>query len=382
MKDKYLLICTDNLDSFSLLFQTIKEKAPFVVDIVKAPDIHADKCSKTLKNYRASNVFIAIEGEAFAQHEEQLRQYCNKLEEATPFTNFLYLYKDLSFYEDKNFLIGNKHGYILFENDSPETQAIQFIVFMINLYNRSILANRLADYIYHSFKEVVYYEMLKKQKMDIEELNKELARKNKTDNLTNIYNRRALFEFLEKEKSRALRNIQKLGGQELYLAENKPPADLKEDEEDFEENVIEYFGIFSIMMIDLDHFKKINDNYGHLIGDKVLKTIGKLLQKEGIFRDQDIAGRFGGEEFIVILPNTNANNALGPAMRLANELDKIEFTSSDDRKFKVTLSIGISEYHLSDKDNEAIIYRADQAMYYAKEHGRNQIIIYEKVFDK
>jgi diguanylate cyclase (GGDEF)-like protein len=250
---------------------------------------------------------------------------------------------------------------------------------MINLYNKSILANRLADYIYHSFKEVVYYEMLKKQKMDIEELNKELARKNKIDNLTNIYNRRALFEFLEKEKSRTLRNIQKLGGQELYLAENTSPVDM---EEDFEEDVIEYFGIFSIMMIDLDHFKKINDTHGHLVGDKVLKTIGKLLQKEGIFRDQDIAGRFGGEEFIVILPNTNANNALGPAMRLAAELDKIEFTSSNNRKFKVTLSIGISEYHPSDKDNEAIIYRADQAMYYAKEHGRNQIIIYEKVFTK
>lgn len=382
MEDKYLLICTENLDSFSSLFTTIKEKAPFKVDIVRASDILADKFSEILKSFRGSDIFIAIEAKAFAAIEGSLREYCNKFEEITPFTNFLYLYRDLSFYEDSGFLKGNKQGYILFENDKPFTQAIQFNIFMINLYNKSVLANRLADYIYHSFKEVVYYEILKKQKMDIEALNKELARINKIDNLTNIYNRRALFEFLEKEKNRTLRNIQKLGGQEFYIEENKSSGDQKEVNHDIGEDFIEYFGIFSVMMIDLDHFKKINDTHGHLVGDTVLKTIGNLLQKESIFRDQDIAGRFGGEEFIVILPNTNANNALGPAMRLADELSKIEFASNDNRTFKVTLSIGISEYHPTDRDNEAIIYRADQAMYYAKEHGRNQIIIYEKVFDK
>ncbi|MBN2531267.1 MAG: GGDEF domain-containing protein [Spirochaetales bacterium] len=379
MEDKYLLICTENLDSFSLLFQTIKKKASFKVEIVHASDILEGKYTKSLKSFRISDIFIAIEGQAFSRLEPSLRDYCNKLEEATPFTNFLYLYKDMSCFEDSGFINGNKQGYILFENDAPLTQAIQFIIFMINLYNKAVLANRLADYIYHSFKEVVYYEMLKKQKMDIEELNKELAKKNKIDNLTNIYNRRALFEFLEKEKSRTLRNLQKLGG-EFHIPDNK--SSIIQEEENHEEDVIEYFSIFSIMMIDLDHFKKINDTHGHLVGDKVLKIIGNLLQKESIFRDQDIAGRFGGEEFIVILPNTNANNALGPAMRLAEELSKIKFASNDNRTFKVTLSIGISEYHPTDKDNEAIIYRADQAMYYAKEHGRNQIIIYEKVFDK
>ncbi|MBN2439743.1 MAG: GGDEF domain-containing protein [Spirochaetales bacterium] len=380
MKDKYLMLCNENMDSFSSLFTMIKEKAPFIVDITNVADILAGKSLKRMKHFRTTHIYIAIEADKFIEVEDQLRDYCNSLEESTAFTNFLYLHKTKAPYTGEDLLKRYKHEYILFDHEEHLAQAIQFNLYMISLFNKSILSNRLADYIYHSFKEVVYYEMLKKQKADIEELNEELAKINKIDNLTNLYNRRALFEFLEKERNRTLRSFQKLGGDD-YPIETKQFWGNQEGSSEVEEDFIEYFGIFSIMMIDLDHFKKINDTYGHLIGDKVLKTIGRLLQQQGILRDQDIAGRFGGEEFIVILPNTNANNALGPAMRLAAELDAIEFVSNENQRFKVTLSIGISEYHPTDKDNEAIIYRADQAMYYAKEHGRNQIIIYERVFD-
>jgi diguanylate cyclase (GGDEF)-like protein len=381
MEDKYVLICNDQLENYSSLLQTIKEQASFIVEIRSVSDILSGKLIKRLREFRSTHIFIAIEKQTFIKVEEELRDYCNALEESIPFTNFLYIHTSMESLIKYNGPGENKHDYILFPRNEQQTQAVQFSLYMNNLFSTAILSNRLADYIFHSFKEVVFYEMLKKQKADIEELNEELAKKNKIDNLTNLYNRRALFEFLEKERNRTLRSIQKLGGSDFPFDAKQFFKDNNEGYDEIEDDFIEHFGIFSVMMIDLDHFKKINDTYGHLVGDKVLKTLGKLLQKEGILRDQDIAGRFGGEEFIVILPNTNANNALGPAMRLAQELENINFSGNDDQIFHVTLSIGISEYHPTDKDNEAIIYRADQAMYYAKEHGRNQIIVYEKVFN-
>ncbi|MBN1699025.1 MAG: GGDEF domain-containing protein [Spirochaetales bacterium] len=406
MKDKYLLIINDCLDRFSPLLERIKERAPYYTDIISFSTFLAGSNKQQLDNAGPSDIFIAIEGNFFEENEEKLRAYFKSIDKAT-FNNFLYLFTEPRCAEDPAFMNGNKPCYLFFEKADNLTQAIQFNLFMVILFDKAMLSYRLSDYIKHAFMEVVYSEMLKKQKDDIEELNKELARKNKIDNLTNLYNRRALFEFLEKERNRTIRNLQRLGGGSDVLMDYKGRQERKkrkkkedkavvyhqsgeaekavvEDEpsvrENFDEEIADHFGIFSIMMIDLDHFKRVNDTYGHLVGDRVLKTVGDLLQRKGILRDHDIPGRFGGEEFIVILPNTNAYNALGPAIRLAQELNKIEFKTDDGRAFKVTLSIGVSEYHPTDKDNEAIIFRADRAMYYAKQNGRNQIIIYEKIF--
>ena len=111
----------------------------------------------------------------------------------------------------------------------------------------------------------------------------------------------------------------------------------------------------------------------------VLKELGELLNSNSIFRNNDIIGRYGGEEFIVILPETNSEYAKSPAERLRKELKEKKFYSNGEI-FHVTISIGISEFKTSDKSCEDLIDRADKALYYAKSHGKNMTIIYEDIF--
>ena len=134
-------------------------------------------------------------------------------------------------------------------------------------------------------------------------------------------------------------------------------------------------------MIDIDNFKAVNDKYGHLIGDEVLRALGNLILYNHILRDNDIAGRFGGEEFIIILPETNSSNAYKPAMRLSEKFRSIAFSDNKGGTFSVTLSVGISEYNPNDKNNDDIVHRADKALYYAKKKGKGNVIIYEKTFN-
>jgi diguanylate cyclase (GGDEF)-like protein len=191
---------------------------------------------------------------------------------------------------------------------------------------------------------------------EIERLNEELIRKNRIDGLTALYNRGAFFEFVRGEVNRIRRMQQKIRRDDSFS-----PS-------------------FCIMMLDIDHFKLINDTYGHLVGDRVLQQIGEMLNNKKIFRREDIAGRFGGEEFIAVLTNAGVKNALAPAQKLAKELAATDFKCDDGRKFKVTVSIGISQYYSDDPNEEAVINRADKALYHAKETGRNTIVVYEEAF--
>jgi diguanylate cyclase (GGDEF)-like protein len=379
MDGKYLLLFTDKLDRFSGLMENIKKSAPYKVDVSNVSDLLKGSYKSTLDSYKPSDIFIGINGDYFTIVEQEIRSYLESIEKK-PFTNFLNLFDNRDC-DPTALCVDSKNCFILFGEDEFRGEVICFHLFVNNLFDKAVLSFRLSDYIYYSFKEVVFGEILKKKTKELEMLKEELERRNKIDNLTNLYNRRALFEFLENEKSRTIRYLQHVSGAAFSGDDRINDGNESFNDELIDEIKVGNYGIFSIMMIDLDHFKKINDTYGHLVGDKVLKNLGQLFIRDGILRKQDIVGRFGGEEFIVILPNTNGNNALGPAIRLARELDKVNFSTNENKAFRVTLSIGISEYHPSDKDNEAIIHRADQAMYYAKQHGRNQIIIYEKIFN-
>jgi diguanylate cyclase (GGDEF)-like protein len=123
---------------------------------------------------------------------------------------------------------------------------------------------------------------------------------------------------------------------------------------------------FSILILDIDHFKQVNDRYGHLIGDKALVVISEILKSE--LRKTDIAGRWGGEEFIVILPGTKLDGALELAEKIRILVHERRFC----RKHKVTVSIGATEIDESDNFN-SIVKRADDALYQAKENGRNRV---------
>ncbi len=134
------------------------------------------------------------------------------------------------------------------------------------------------------------------------------------------------------------------------------------------------------IMSDIDFFKKVNDTYGHAVGDCVLKTVAKTIKKE--LREEDIASRYGGEEFIFLLPHTKLEEAVVVAERLRNQVEKKkinieEYNIKDTKEISVTISIGVSEYNKNDKEPQALYQKADAALYKAKENGRNRVIIYE-----
>ncbi|MBI5847795.1 MAG: GGDEF domain-containing protein [Nitrospirae bacterium] len=127
----------------------------------------------------------------------------------------------------------------------------------------------------------------------------------------------------------------------------------------------------SLLLTDIDFFKKVNDTYGHPAGDLVLKGVSKILQKE--IRDIDTAARYGGEEFVVILPGTDSMGAKNIAERLRKAI-MAETFSPDGSPLKVTMSIGIASVPADARTKEELIEKTDQALYHAKHHGRNQSV--------
>ena len=174
---------------------------------------------------------------------------------------------------------------------------------------------------------------------ELRDANKKLLEISNIDYLTNIPNRRYFFE---------------AGSKSFYLAKRE------------EKNL-------SIICIDIDYFKKINDTYGHNIGDEILKLLANTMAK--IVRKSDILARTGGEEFTILLNNMNGRNAFVFAEKLRNNIENLTYTNND-IKIKLTISLGISQMKKDDENLDSIIIRADKALYLAKEENRNKSVIY------
>lgn len=127
----------------------------------------------------------------------------------------------------------------------------------------------------------------------------------------------------------------------------------------------------SVLLLDIDHFKLVNDHYGHLAGDGVLKTLGELVMHS--CRAMDIACRYGGEEITIILPETDADGALEIAERLRKTVEAQHFELGDSKNGHVTVSIGVATSSESINSSRALTESADQALYRAKELGRNRV---------
>lgn len=179
-------------------------------------------------------------------------------------------------------------------------------------------------------------EALKREIEVRERLADELRRVAREDALTGLFSRRHLFELGQHEFNRRRRHAQRL----------------------------------SFLMMDLDHFKQINDSHGHGAGDEVLRCFGNLCRDS--FRDVDIVGRIGGEEFMAILPSTGAEGASLVASRLREKLQALT-VSVPGGIIRVSLSIGITEALAGDDSFDKATMRADAALYAAKNAGRNRI---------
>lgn len=263
---------------------------------------------------------------------------------------------------------------ILYKNDINILRDY-FISYINLIFKNLVTTERLNYYIVDSFQTIIDSTLVNIQKAKIEILNKEIIEISKIDYLTNVLNRRAFFEALEVEKKRAIRNFVRLQDEKGIELEDSIDFHHK-----LEGGIEDHFGRFTCVLLDIDFFKRINDTHGHLVGDEVLKKIGEVLTSKVIFRENDIVARYGGEEFIVILPETNSKHAFVPAERLREFIKKIDFFDGRKTKFNITISVGISEFSMHDKSNEDLIKRADEALYYAKENGRDRVVIYEEVY--
>jgi two-component system cell cycle response regulator len=192
--------------------------------------------------------------------------------------------------------------------------------------------------IYASLRTREFQEELKKKNEQLEKLLKKVEIMAITDAGTGLFNRRRFEGVLRRDFVRSVRY-------------NEP---------------------LTLIMIDVDHFKSINDNFGHQVGDQVLADVAKIIQKQ--FREADMVARYGGEEFVVVMPKCPVQDAAIPAGRLLKEISGHSFDGIKGKKRKITVSIGIAGLPDPDLDTEEKLIRcADTALYDAKESGRNRI---------
>jgi diguanylate cyclase (GGDEF)-like protein len=204
---------------------------------------------------------------------------------------------------------------------------------------------------------------LESLKARLEESYEHLEKLSRTDFLTKLNNRRNLVEIAEKEMKRAQRT--KLAMDRIVRSEAE------------DEGAGKNIGVFSIALADVDGFKQINDAYGHAQGDIVLQRIGELLNS-GIFRAADVYGRYGGDEFMFIFPDTRSTDAVIPAGKLIKAIAALDF-GGEGILAHVTVSVGVSELHADDTRIDDSIERADMALYQAKKNGRNQLAVFESL---
>lgn len=174
---------------------------------------------------------------------------------------------------------------------------------------------------------------VKERTMELEEKNRELEKLSVSDELTRLFNRRKLDEVLEKELNRAER----------------------------------FGGPFGIMLIDIDHFKDVNDQYGHQVGDLTLVKFAEILNR--YTRITDTPGRWGGEEFLIICPETDLHGTKHLAETIRRVIERFEFPFINHK----TASFGVAVYQQNDSLH-SLVNRADQALYTAKTEGRNRVV--------
>lgn len=309
--------------------------------------------------YAQENNLIIVDHEFYKIHTKRISDniFLAGFLENSP--HFLFITRETPEVMEKNLEFDNDDFFYNITSGEFIRGELKFSCFNFSLVFKCIAnRKRIHSYIINSFQTIVESTIVAKQKVQIEKLYAELEAVSKTDVLTGVLSRRAFFEALELERSRTVRGYQRV--------QNYKAAD------DSIQDLTNHYGHFTCMMIDIDNFKRINDTYGHLVGDEVLKLVGAVFKNTGIFRENDIIGRYGGEEFAVILPETNEQNAGIPAMRLCQKVRELDFFS-EKGTFHITVSIGIAEFSTEDKNIEEVLARADSALYHSKQTGKDKV---------
>jgi len=198
-----------------------------------------------------------------------------------------------------------------------------------------------VDYIKKPFHNVIVESRVGIHMKILEQM-RTIERMSVTDELTDLPNRRYFNELLAREWGRAIRETTSI----------------------------------SLLFIDVDRFKAYNDTYGHQHGDLLLRSLGMVF-KHSLMRPTDLVARWGGEEFVMIMPQTNLEGALVIAERIRTSVEKMVLPYADGKETRVTVSIGVnSEQPTEDMSSAVFVSRADNALYMAKNTGRNRVCVY------
>lgn len=213
---------------------------------------------------------------------------------------------------------------------------IDFELMILETIKQNAQEKRLQEY------QQIIESAIDKRTKELHDINIKLEILASTDSLTGVKNRRSFFE-----SCRSMINYARREQKEL-----------------------------SVLMIDIDRFKDINDMYGHAIGDEIIKLTAKTIS--GLLRTSDIFARMGGEEFAAVLPGTSKRGAVQAAKNIKNAINNLIYETKQKQKISFTISIGIALLQPTDADIEVILHRADLALYEAKQKGRNKVILYKK----
>jgi diguanylate cyclase (GGDEF)-like protein len=291
----------------------------------------------------------------YHHNPEELDTKVSEIELHTKILNLSSLFIDLNTFEDKKLYLAMLEFYIKeygltgkFQTDEIIRQIHEHTMEIFPLFDIKIGEEKTyLDMIDAAREELInlsadFMHELLEQKRLIESLREETIR----DALTNLFNYQRFQESLEKEIYRARRY-------KLQL---------------------------SVILADIDHFKAVNDNYGHLAGDYSLKRIAECLKDS--LRESDSAARYGGEEFAFILPETGSDGAFIVAERLRNDIDSMKI-DYEGESISITISLGIASFDfVNDISKTDLIKKADYALYQAKRAGRNTCCLYETGIEK
>ncbi|MGI2260396.1 sensor domain-containing diguanylate cyclase [Shewanella sp. GXUN23E] len=240
--------------------------------------------------------------------------------------------------KNRAFISWEQRPYIFrFKNYRPITGQAEFMYQNVTLFPLSALTGEVTHLcmIIYDVTDVAI------NKLQLKEANAELAELSQTDGLTKLYNRRHWQDLLNREFERFAR---------------------------YQEQA-------SLVMLDIDFFKSINDKYGHLVGDRAIQHLAAMINDS--LRETDIAGRYGGEEFGIVLPKTDADSAAQFAERLRQKVEQSPM-QLDKKTIGFTISAGICMLDEDINQNSDWVRRADAALYQAKESGRNNVQVYSR----
>lgn len=261
------------------------------------------------------------------------------------FVEFISMFKDSSF--------GNIGIVLLTRENAPECEELKGIRFVREPYitadivcaikeaEEIVLLKEERDMFLDQLSEYAegLERMVEEQTSELVTANERLRKLSVTDDLTGVHNRRYFFERLDQEINQTIR----------------------------------YGHPLSVMILDLDNFKNINDCMGHMVGDAVLREFAKLLKNK--LRKGETVARYGGEEFAVILPHVVGNDALKAAEAVRKRVESAEFSCSKEG-IPMTVSIGVAELDSAIRDPDEVLQRADKALYEAKRQGKNKVCLW------